>query len=208
MEDKQKIPLKNEIYRKLIHLVAIVIPLIYLFISKPLMVLLSGLFMLSMIELDVLKQKYKKVATLYNKYLGDVLRYSERDFKKRKFTGGTYLSIGIFITVLFFQKNIAISAITIMIIADSLSAIVGKSIGKIKIFNKTLEGTFVFLATGVLLILFVLPRISNSMEELYSALIAMVLCTILDVIPFNVDDNVLIPVSFAFFYSLFFSLLT
>lgn len=172
------------------------------------MVLLSGLFMLCMIELDVLKQKYKGVAKIYNKYLGDVLRYSERDFQKKKFTGGTYLSIGIFITILFFQKNIAISAITIMIISDSLSAIVGKSIGRIKLFKKTLEGSVVFFITGLLLILFVLPRISNSIEELYSAIIAMVICTILEIIPFNVDDNVLIPVSYAFFYSLFFSLLT
>ncbi len=208
MEDKQKIPLKNEIYRKLIHLFAIVIPIIYLFISKPLMILLSGLFMLSMIELDVLKQKYKGVANIYNKYLGDVLRYSEKDFKKRKFTGGTYLSIGAFITVLFFEKNIAISAMIIMIVSDSFSAIVGKSIGKIKIFQKTLEGTLVFFIAGLLLILFVTPKMTPFPEEVYSAIIALAICTVLDVIPFNLDDNVLIPVSFAFFYSLFFSLLT
>lgn len=160
-----------------------------------------------MIEIDYLKKSNKKFAKFYNKYLGSVLRTDEKNFSKKVYTGGTYMAIGVFITVFFFEKSIALGALTVLVICDSLSAIVGKSFGRIKIFNKTLEGSLTFFLSGLPLVLFVFPRISDFPGEVYAGIFALLITTIIEFIPFKMDDNILIPVSYGFFYSLLFTLI-
>ena len=207
MENNKKIDFNSELRRKLIHLSSIWIPIGYYFVSKPAGIILSLLGMLTMIEIDYLKKSNKNFGNFYNKYLGSVLRTEEKNFRKKTYTGGTYMAIGVFITVFFFEKSIAVGALTVMIICDSLSAIVGKSIGRIKIFNKTLEGSLTFFLSGLPLVLFVFPRISAFPQEVYAGIIALFITTIIEVIPFKIDDNILIPVSYGFFYTLLFTLI-
>jgi len=133
LENIEKISIKSEIQRKTIHLISIFIPIGYYFLSKPTGIALSFIGMVLMLWIDRYKSSNKNFAKTYTKYLGSVLRIEEKNFKKKKYTGGTYLAIGVFVTVFFFMKEIALAALTIVIVCDSLSALVGKTIRKIKI---------------------------------------------------------------------------
>ena len=46
-----------------------------------------------------------------------------------------------------------------MSFSDSAAAIIGKKYGKTKIFNKTLEGSFAFLITSFIIVIFFIPDI-------------------------------------------------
>ncbi len=207
MENNNKIDFKSELRRKLIHLTSILVPAGYYFVSKPAALILAFFGMLAMIEIDQLKKSNRNFAKFYTKHLGSVLRSDEKNFTKRTYTGGTYMAIGVFVTVFFFEKPIALGALTVMIVCDSLSALVGKSVGRIRIFKKTLEGSLTFFLSGLPLVLFVFPRISAYPEEVYAGVIALFLTTVVEVLPLKLDDNILIPVSYGFFYSLLFTLI-
>jgi dolichol kinase len=51
-----------------------------------------------------------------------------------------------------FGKEVATIALTVMLISDSAAALIGRSIGKVKIYeNKTLEGTLAFFCTAIII---------------------------------------------------------
>lgn len=202
MEDKNhQIGLKNELYRKAIHLSSVVIPILYYFVDKNILLFLVGLGTVFMILLDLARKVFPKVNDFYVKVMGFVLRKYETDVKKHFFTGGTFYAIGFFLTLLLFKREIAAPAIMIMIICDTLAALVGKKFGKHSLWNKTYEGSITFFLSGVVIIL-ITPKVTANYLEYVIALIALAVVTVIEALPFELDDNVLIPVSFGLIYSL------
>jgi len=65
--------------------------------------------------------------------------------------------------------------------------LVGKGIGKIRIFRKTLEGAIAFLVSS-LLIVWVYPGLDR-----FSGSLAAVGAAVIEILPIQVDDNVTIP---------------
>jgi len=150
-----------------------------------------------MILLDYMKRDLKGIGKLYNKILGGLLRNDERNFKEKVITGGTLFVIGIFLAVVLFQKNVAISAVTILIVCDSASALVGKSIGRHKLIGeKTYEGTAAFLIAGIVLIFLILPMTFNVHGEIYIAIVSLIIAAIIEVMPWKLDDNILVPLAY------------
>lgn len=202
MEDKNhQIGLKNELYRKAIHLSSVVIPILYYFVDKNILLFLVGLGTVFMILLDLARKVFPKVNDFYVKVMGFVLRKYETDVKKHFFTGGTFYAIGFFLTLLLFKREIAAPAIMIMIICDTLAALVGKKFGKHSLWNKTYEGSITFFLSGVVIIL-ITPKVTANYLEYVIALIALAVVTVIEALPFELDDNVSIPVSFGLIYSL------
>jgi glycerol-3-phosphate acyltransferase PlsY len=74
----------------------------------------------------------------------------------------------------------------ILVISDSLAALIGKSIGKIKIGDKTLEGTLAFVISATA-IAYVIQ--GNFLESLFVA----VCVGVLEVLPLDINDNITIP---------------
>jgi dolichol kinase len=203
MEGTSKISLKSEVYRKSIHLFSLFIPVLYYFLfSKSQAVLFLFLASAGMILLDYMKRDLKGIGKLYNKILGGLLRYDEKNFKEKVITGGTLFVIGIFIAVVLFQKNVAISAVTILIVCDSASALVGKSIGRHKLIGeKTYEGTAAFLITGIILIFLILPVTFNVHGEIYIAIVSLIIAAVIEVMPWKLDDNILVPLAYGISYT-------
>ena len=199
METGDKIALKNELLRKLIHLSSVYMPVLIFLLDKKLIIILAGIGTLLMILVDVLKHKTDFMYNLYMKLLGKVLRTKEHDTSQKMFTGGTFLLIGVLLSVLLFPSNIAALAVGIMIICDSAAALIGKAFGKTKLLDKTFEGTAAFVITGIIIILlyarFLAPEINLS-----TALVALMLTAIVEVMPLPVDDNITIPVFFGASY--------
>lgn len=199
-EAKDKISFKNELLRKSIHLSSSVIPIFYYFTNKSITVILLSIAVAILLFLDIGKRFSKPIENVFNKWLGPVLRHHETKKETHLFTGGTTFTISILICVLFFQKEIAITAIFIMIICDTAAAIIGKSFGKHFIKNKTFEGSAAFLLSGLIVILLT-PKVTNDISEYYIGFLAILLTTLVELIPLRFDDNIFIPVFFGLVYT-------
>ena len=75
-----------------------------------------------------------------------------------------------------------------MSLGDIAAAIIGQSFGKTKIGKKTLEGSI-----GCLTVCAVAALIINNVPLLVS-MSGAVMATIFEALPFNIDDNILIPI--------------
>jgi dolichol kinase len=172
-----------ETRRKLIHLSAMSIPICYYFIpeyiSKPALLLVTSGF----IVIEVLRLRFPSLKAVFM----NVARSLIREHELTTLTGSTYLLISSSICVLLVRKEIAIAAISYLILGDSTAAIVGKRFGRVRIFGKTLEGFLgcfvVCLAIGLLI-----PRIS-----LHTAMAGALTASLVELLPIKVDDNLRIP---------------
>lgn len=127
----------------------------------------------------------------------DILEYFERPHHIRRFPGrgSFFMFLGAALTTLIFDLNIAMAAIMIMAVGDSVTNIIGRHFGKVKNpFNekKNIEGTFWGIGTGTLAALFFVPFGA----AFWAATISMILES-LDLgwrrRNLELDDNVLIP---------------
>lgn len=203
MEDKNhQIGLKNEMLRKAIHLSSVIIPISYYFLEKNILLIVVSIGTVFMILLDLFRKIIPAVNDFYVKVMGIVLRKYEVDVKKHFLTGGTYYAIGIFLTILLFKREVAASAILIMIICDTFAALVGKKFGKHNFWNKTIEGSLTFFILGVVIVLLT-PKVTTNYLEYVYVIIALLITTIIEALPFEFDDNITIPISFGIIYTLF-----
>jgi len=127
----------------------------------------------------------------------DVLEYFERPHHIARFPGrgSFFMVLGAALSVLIFEKEIAMAAIMIMAVGDSVTNIIGRHFGKIKNpFNtkKNIEGTFWGIITATLGALLFVPF----WPALWASVIAMIIES-LDLgwkrRNIELDDNVLIP---------------
>lgn len=124
-----------------------------------------------------------------------ILRWFEREKYIKKFPGrgSFFFVLGSFLSLVFFQQEIAFAAIAIMSIGDAVNNIVGTYFGKILIFynkKKHIEGLIVAILTGTIAGLHFVPF----MPALIATTIAMVIETIPFAIgPHEIDDNIVIP---------------
>jgi dolichol kinase len=103
------------------------------------------------------------------------------------------------ITVLLFPKVIAITAFSILILADSAAALVGRAIGKPAFGDKSPEGTLAFLVVSTAIAFFIQSLYSLDTVFLWSALAGGLIAALLEAAsPFlKLDDNFTIPLSAA-----------
>ena len=173
-----------EIKRKAVHLATLVIPLGYGFTSDVTVLTFLIPFFLLYLAVDLLRHFHTGLSSLFqDHFFGRVLREKE----KPSLMGSTYFLFASILTILLFPKPIAIVSLLILILSDTAAALVGKGIGKISIFGKTLEGTMAFIFSS-LLIIWIYPgidRLSGSFAALGAALI--------ELLPIPLDDNLTIP---------------
>ena len=83
-----------------------------------------------------------------------------------------------------------------MLMCDSAAALIGRSVGKMKIYkNKTLEGTLAFFVTAVVINLLFLPIYPFTVKSLVACLTATLAELYEDKI--EIDDNLSVPIFFA-----------
>ena len=179
--------MRQEYLRKTIHLIVnSLIPLIYLFfnIPKMWMAVLLGIASVFIILIDIGRTRYDWISKIFGIFFNRMLRSHELD---GKLTGATYVVIGSFIAVAIFPKEIAILALLFTAIGDTVAALYGRKFGKIRIWNKTLEGSVVGLIACIIITLF-FPQIPN-LVKFSGAFAAM----FIELLPIKIDDNLRIP---------------
>ena len=180
----------HEYQRKAIHLFNLIIPFSYWFIIpdqnkfKIIIITFTALFILA----DYFRTKSKLIKKLFILFFDKMLREHEL---KGQFTGATWVMISASITILFFSKNIAIISLIFMSIGDTFAALIGKKYGKLKIYDKSLEG---FLGG---LIVCLLAAYYYDPLPFYISGVGALTAMLFETLPLPLDDNFRIPIGSA-----------
>lgn len=196
--DNGTIQYKDELFRKLIHLTSLSIPIVYYFITAKTAAIILGILTAAALIIDLSRYLHPETGKIFYKFFGFLLREHELDHKKKNLNGATYVLISALISVLIFPKVIFISAFSILIISDSLAALIGRKFGKHKFLSKSFEGTLTFFISACIVILFT-PKIGGFLEEYLIGFIAAFVGAIVENISFRlIDDNLSIPLTVGF----------
>lgn len=184
--------MRSELIRKTIHLFTVVIPIIYLyyFNREQMSVICISLFILFLLG-DILRIYITQLRQFYEKILGKLLRPDERG---KKLNGATLLLLGFLLVTILFEKEIAIISMLILAVSDSLAALVGLSIGKIKWYGKTLEGSLTFFIVSFLIM-------SYFTDKTEINFFGAALLTIVELASGKLNDNLTIPIVSGLFFT-------
>jgi dolichol kinase len=200
---------KEEIARKLLHLFALTMPAgiycIPLWTGTWLIatIILTVLFFGSVI-IEKLRQKNPAVQALFYKFAGSMLRKEE----KHVITGSTWVIGAALICSILFRNDtpIALMVLTVFILGDAVAALVGMSMGRIKIGKKSLEGSLACFLLCLLFFIAVFPLIPGLLTPfggripLGVALATSATVTLFELIPLRItpkltiNDNLAVPV--------------
>ena len=187
MDSSDRLKVLPEIIRKSIHLGCSILPLLYYFyLSREQIIILSSIISIILIISEYLRYRFNATRKLFHMVFGFLLREDEKD---KTITGASYLFISATVTFLIFEKNIAIPAVLVLTISDSLAAIVGKATVSPKFIGKSVAGSVTFFFfTGCILIILVPGK------AVFMVTVAALL-TILEALPLKINDNILIPLA-------------
>lgn len=188
---------KKELFRKAIHLSSLWIPAAIYFMPKAILIpifliILTGNILLEYGNFKRYTWARKSFGVLFFK----TLRNKETSREHFQFTGAIYVLLSALLCLCLFDKGVAAIALTVMLISDSAAALVGRSIGKIKIYkNKTLEGTSAFFISAILVNLCLVALHPFTVISVIACVVATLAEVYEDKI--EIDDNLSIPVFFA-----------
>lgn len=178
----------QEIGRKAIHLSAVAIPIGYYFMEEPLgRAILAALTALSFL-IELLRLNEPRLRSFFYIFFGRLIR----DHERYSLLGGTYLLLSSLICAHAFQKPVAVAALGFLIVGDTVAALVGRSLGRTRIFGKTLEGSFACLVV-CLAIGWLIPELGWQ-----ETVVGAVMATVIELLPIPLDDNLRIPLAAGF----------
>ena len=183
--------LAAELKRKAIHLASLAIPLGYYVSPASWYVwwergLLAAVIL--SLAIEVFRLNHPRTRHVFRHFFGELLRNHE----EATLLGSTYLLIACLLTIHLFPKPVAVLALCFLIVGDTVAAIVGKWIGRIPIFGKTLEGSLACFAVCYGLTA-VMPGIPFPV-----GLVGAAVATLFELLPIPLDDNFRIPLSAGF----------
>ena len=186
----------TEIKRKAFHCMSIIFPLFYLISNKLTMVMVLTVVTGIAVSLDISRHYNAAIQELVNKFFTTIMREDETS-GNFKLSGVSYMFLGFFITCILFSKGIAISAFLVLIVSDTVAALVGKKIGKPMANGKSIEGSIAFGASAILI--GILSYTFQTYGTTFSGIIVAAIITTLveyHTDKININDNLSIPVTF------------
>lgn len=134
------------------------------------------------------------------------LKLFERDHHLERFPGRgvLFFTIGAYLALILFEKNVAYAGIVILSIGDAVSNIVGRHYGKIKTKlnpEKNIEGNLAGILISIPFAYYFFP---NLYAVAAASFVGMFLeIPAIKIFGFEIDDNLLIPIGAAFTLTLF-----
>ncbi len=193
--DHATIHYRDEIVRKLIHLCSLSIPIVYYFISRTDAIIILSIVTFVALTIDLLRYFSASFGKIFYSIFGILLRKHELDKEKKNLNGATYVLISALVCVILFPKVFFVTAFSILIISDSMAALVGRKFGNHKFLSKSLEGTLAFFISASIVVLFT-PKVEGLFLEYLIGFIAAAIAAIVENISHGwMDDNLAIPVS-------------
>jgi dolichol kinase len=194
VQNTDNLKISTEIIRKLIHFGCSIFPILYLYLlnREQIVIICVSITVLFGVA-ELIRYKTEWGNTLFRKIFYPLLREGE---KGQNLTGATYLFLSVTVTFLIFEKHIAIPAVLILTVADSLAAIVGKIFGTHEIGNKSWEGSATFFIISFILLNIFIPGFT-----LYMLIVALVV-SLVELLPIPPGDNIWITLTAGIMLSL------
>jgi dolichol kinase len=193
--DKSAINYRDEVVRKLIHLCSLSIPIIYYFIPKTTAVIILSIITTVALIIDLSRYFIPGAGKIFYSVFGFLLREHEVDTRKKNLNGATYVFISALICIIIFPKVLFLTAFSILIISDSVAALIGRKYGRHKFLSKSLEGTLAFFISAIVVVLFT-PKVQGLLTEYLIGIAAAAIGAMIENISFGfADDNLAIPIS-------------
>jgi dolichol kinase len=122
----------------------------------------------------------------------------EKEINQKKMSGMSWVFGGASLNFLIFDKVIAVTGFCILIFADAMAAIIGKSIKSAPFYEKSRAGSLAFFITAIFVILISGLYFDCRLPFYLFAIFIAMFITFTEAYPsfFIVDDNLLIPMTF------------
>jgi dolichol kinase len=171
--------------RKLIHLAGAAFPLLYLVASRQVVLIIALVALAFVITVEWGRQRLPALERLFEWLIGPAMRQGEES----RPTAGLWAMLGILVTLLAFERRLAIPAILYAQVGDPAAEIVGRRWGRHRLPNgKSLEGSLGYFTVSLVIGLaccYALP-----LPPGVAALGALV-ATVTEATPLPLGDNLL-----------------
>ena len=203
---------REELYRKLLHVLVILLPVGVFYgpaifsTDRQTIVFFTLFILLLSFAIEIARFRNTAFAKWYFDTFGSMLREEE----KNKLTGATYVAAATFFCawLSLVDERMAASAcmgLILFILGDAAAALVGKSMGRIRIGEKTLEGALGCFLSCLGLCFYAIPQLPDFISkwggavELWQALVISILVAFLELFPvqlgkIKLNDNLYVPV--------------
>ena len=175
--------LKDELQRKSLHLAMIVIPAWVYF--TPRNTALLGLIIATFVTVavDLLRLSDHRLKRFFARFFRSLIRRHEEEH----LIGSTYYMIAALLSVIVFDREIAIAALVFLVLGDSIAAIVGKRFGRPMYWGKSPHGSIacflVCVGAGIPLL-----------GDWRLAIVGAAAAAIAEALPVPMDDNMRVPI--------------
>ena len=147
--DKIEDNYKYEVYRKLFHLSSLWMVAAVWFLEKNTAIYLFAFLTIAVFAGEISRKYFKFSQKIYQCLFGHIVRDHE---EKGGLSGAFFMLLSALITTALFSKNIAMPALSVMLISDSAAALIGRKFGKHKLFEKSIEGSIAFFLSAIIVI--------------------------------------------------------
>ena len=177
------------VWRNLFHFSGIVIPIACLLFGKGAATTLSVLLFAASAVVEVMRMQGHLRLSFLEKNI--------KEKEKKGPTGSFFFLLGSTLTLVFFSERAAVPALLILAVSDPVSSLIGRHLGKTRLFGKSLEGTCAFFFSSLAILFFF-------SLSLYHMLLAGLAATATELFTRKpLDDNVSVPIVSAAVLSLF-----
>ncbi|MEJ2251540.1 MAG: glycerol-3-phosphate acyltransferase [Candidatus Lokiarchaeota archaeon] len=166
---------------------AVLFIIFHYFLPKVTSLTIVGIIALIFIFVDLLKMFSKQTQKIFVEKVKMIFRTKEM----KTFSSMTAFLVAAFITMLLFEKYIAITSLSFIIFGDLFSKIFGLGFGKKKIFDKTLEGSLAYLGSVLICSYILYNTIPLGLPII---LIGAVSAPIIELFSININDNFTVPI--------------
>lgn len=195
--------LQHEFYRKCLHLLLLVIPMTYHFLGKWQSVKIFAAVTLVVVTLDYLRRKSALIKKIFAQIFGPILR--EHELSGKKLCGASFVGLAACINFSLFKAEIAITGFLILVISDTLAALVGKGIASKPFFEKSLAGSLAFFISALAILVGCGIHFHSGYWFYLFGTFAVFCVTMFEARPslLNIDDNFSIPLGFSLILTFF-----
>ncbi len=188
---EKKLVIKDEAFLKNWWRVAIrpvaLLFLVFVYMDRGLGLSLVGIVSLCFIALDIFRFLHKRTNVLLTEKTQAIFRKGE----EKRFSSMTIFMISTFIIVLFFDIEIAVTALVFLVFGDMAGKIFGLAYGRHKIFEKTLEGTLAHIGIVIAAGFILYTSLDIHILILISGGIA---APLIELLPIGINDNFTVPI--------------
>jgi len=176
----------------------IVFPLVYYFSPNKIIVEMLILYLLGiMTTLEAMRYISPNLWRTLAEHSKGILKVREG-----MITGTTALLISNAIVIAIFNKWVAIVSLVYMLFGDAAAAIIGTKYGKVKMGEKTLEGSLAFFITAMVIAL-IFSQWTGIRIHLIVLIFGAIAATITEALPIEINDNLTVAIASAIIMQIF-----